>query len=67
MQSPSARRKASAAAVEPEPCREDNVQRVGRVGAVRGTLLGDLCRAKFEAPAVKAITEAARSALFQYR
>jgi len=53
------------AAVEKETCRQYHVQPVGRLDAVRERFYAISVERKLKHPAVKAITEAAQSTLFQ--
>ena len=53
------------AAVEKETCRQYHVQLVGRLDAVRERFYAISVERKRKHPAVKAITEAAQSTLFQ--
>ena len=54
-----------ASAVEKETCRQYHVQLVGRLDAVRERFYAISVERKLKHPAVKAITEAAQSTLFQ--
>jgi len=52
-------------ALEQETCRQYNVQPVGRLDAVRQHFYAISVERKLKHPAVKAITQAAQSTLFQ--